>query len=50
MISCNPATMARDLSKIMESGKFKIDKIQAFDMFPQTSHFEAAALIVKNEK
>lgn len=47
MISCNPATMARDLSKIMESGKFKIDKIQAFDMFPQTSHFEAAALITK---
>ncbi len=48
MISCNPATMARDLNKIVESGEYSVNKIQAFDMFPQTSHFEAAALITRS--
>lgn len=45
MISCNPATMARDLNKILELSDYKVEKLQAFDMFPQTSHFEAAALL-----
>lgn len=49
MISCNPSTMARDLNKIVESGEYVVSKIQAFDMFPQTSHFEAAALITRTK-
>ena len=37
-LSCNPATLARDLAKLTE--KYKIDFIQPYDMFPQTSQVE----------
>jgi len=37
--SCNPATLARDLKKIVEVG-YKIEFLQPFDMFPQTYHVE----------
>ena len=37
-LSCNPATLARDLSKLTE--KYKIDFIQPYDMFPQTANVE----------
>lgn len=40
-ISCNPATLARDL-KIL-SQKYKILSIQPFDMFPNTKHVETVA-------
>ncbi len=38
-ISCMPSTLARDLQKL-EDGGYKIQKIHAFDMFPQTTHVE----------
>lgn len=37
-VSCNPATQARDIALLAE--KYKIDKIQPVDMFPQTYHVE----------
>ena len=37
-LSCNPATLARDLSKLMQ--EYKIDFIQPYDMFPQTANVE----------
>ncbi|MDI6851341.1 MAG: 23S rRNA (uracil(1939)-C(5))-methyltransferase RlmD [bacterium] len=37
--SCNPATLARDLKKMVDVG-YKIEFIQPFDMFPQTFHVE----------
>lgn len=37
-LSCNPATLARDLDKLLI--KYKIDFIQPYDMFPQTKHVE----------
>lgn len=37
-LSCNPATLARDLNKLCS--KYKIDFIQPYDMFPQTKHVE----------
>lgn len=43
-ISCDPATLARDLH-ILESAGFKTMIVQPFDMFPQTSHVECVALI-----
>lgn len=43
-ISCNPATLARDLNHIKEAG-FKIDSITLLDMFPQTHHIESVSLL-----
>ena len=42
-ISCNPATMMRDL-KIMEE-KYDVIEIQPVDMFPFTSHVECLAVL-----
>lgn len=38
-ISCDPATLARDL-KILAGVGYNIDGVQPFDMFPQTTHIE----------
>ena len=42
-ISCNPATLARDLSMLQE--KYDIISIEPYDMFPQTKHVETVALL-----
>lgn len=43
-VSCNPATLARDLKYLIEKG-CKVDFIQPFDMFPHTYHIENVAII-----
>lgn len=45
-ISCNPATMARDIKLYQELG-YKLEKVQPVDLFPQTHHVECVALLVK---
>jgi len=39
-VSCNPATQARDLKIICQSGKYSIESVQPVDMFPHTQHVE----------
>jgi len=43
-ISCDPATLCRDLGDLVEHG-FSIRKIQPVDMFPQTHHIETIVLL-----
>lgn len=38
-VSCDPATLARDLKKLIAGG-YAIDAIAGFDLFPQTHHVE----------
>lgn len=52
-VSCNPATLARDLSRFFqmqtEKGvQYGIKKICPVDMFPQTTHVETVVLLSKN--
>ena len=42
-VSCNPATMARDLMALQL--KYDVEKVTAFDLFPQTYHAECIAVL-----
>ena len=44
-ISCNPASLIRDLAKLEES--YKIQSIQPFDMFPFSHHVEVVSVLEK---
>ena len=46
-VSCDPATLARDLKKLIAAG-YKLNSIKAFDMFPQTHHVETVVRLTKN--
>ena len=43
-VSCNPATQARDVRFLADRG-YVLRKLQPLDMFPQTAHVEAVALL-----
>ncbi|MGN6391012.1 MAG: hypothetical protein ACTHM9_02025, partial [Gemmatimonadales bacterium] len=41
-ISCDPATLARDLSRLPA---YRLTDLRAFDLFPQTAHVESVAVL-----
>ncbi len=43
-VSCDPATLARDLKQLTSSG-FRIAEMHLIDMFPQTFHIETCAIL-----
>ncbi len=45
-ISCKPTSLARDLVILQEKG-YKVEKVIAVDMFPQTVHVETVCLLRK---
>jgi 23S rRNA (uracil1939-C5)-methyltransferase len=47
MISCDPATLARDLAALVSRG-YEIEQITPFDLFPQTAHVEAVAWLSRS--
>ena len=42
-ISCNPATLARDIALLKD--KYELKQVQPVDMFPYTSHVECVAVL-----
>lgn len=48
-VSCNPATLARDLG-ILETGGYQTLEVQPVDMFPMTMHVECVVLMSRVEK
>jgi 23S rRNA (uracil1939-C5)-methyltransferase len=41
-ISCDPATLARDLQRLP---RLRVSEMQAFDLFPQTAHVETVVVL-----
>jgi 23S rRNA (uracil1939-C5)-methyltransferase len=46
-VSCDPATLARDLQSLLQSG-YSMEKINLVDLFPQTFHIETVTHLKRN--
>ena len=46
-ISCDPATMSRDLNALVGSGVYNLTSVRPVDMFPWTHHVETVVLLSK---
>ncbi len=44
-VSCNPATLARDLNDLCHAGFYNLTRVQPLDFFPQTAHVETVAFL-----
>lgn len=48
-VSCDPATLARDL-KILREGGYRLRAVQPFDQFPNSVHVETVALLIRQNQ
>jgi 23S rRNA (uracil1939-C5)-methyltransferase len=46
-VSCDPATLARDLQLLLQSG-YSVGKMDLIDLFPQTFHMETVSFLKRN--
>ena len=46
MLSCDPATLARDLAELTARG-YAVDRVTPFDLFPQTAHVETVTWLTR---
>jgi 23S rRNA (uracil1939-C5)-methyltransferase len=46
-VSCDPATLARDLQSLLQSG-YSVERMDQIDLFPQTFHMETVTLLKRN--
>lgn len=42
--SCNALSMAKDLAMLPD---YRVERVQLFDMFPHTAHYEVLTLLVR---
>lgn len=47
-VSCNPATLARDLDYILMNSDYRLTDVTPVDMFPHTHHIETVVRLEKN--
>jgi len=45
-VSCDPATLARDLVPLVAAG-YHVEQAHLFDLFPQTFHIESVMLLAR---
>ena len=48
-VSCNPATLARDVKLLTAGGVFRFEKAVPVDMFPMTEHVESVVCLSREK-
>ena len=47
LVFCDLESMVKDCKAILKSGKYKLEKVAGFDLYPRTHHVEAVVLLSK---